>query len=189
MREGLKKIALAVAIGSISTGVLAEVDGTIGTTSTGNFDITYIKGSIARIWGLADFTMTDSDLVAAPNTNEICVFSNKGAGSNTYEMKVSSSNGFQLTDATGGGASPISYNLKVEGIGDGGGSIDNSSLTPGTDLEFAGDLTAGFLLDQPRPNLDCTTDKNAKISIWFSSAPNIAVGTYSDTVTMLVTPK
>ncbi|GAA4651372.1 hypothetical protein GCM10023116_36560 [Kistimonas scapharcae] len=193
MKKGLKLGAVAaVLLGAMSSQVYAlDCDGSttcaLDTTSTGNFDITYIKGSLARIWGLSDLAMTDTHLAGAEKTQDICVFSNKAVDSNTYELEVTSANDFTLTDGTGGGAAAIAYKLKVEGIGSASGTLDETDAV-GANKLVASDMEAGPLAQQPDPSLACA-NQNARISLWFTSAPSLSSGAYSDTITMLVTPQ
>lgn len=180
-------IALAATAGLTASAAMAATDGTLGTTSTGNFDINYIKGDQARVWGLADLNMTDTHTSGDELTQDICIFSNKASSSNVYELTLSSANSFTLIDGTGGGAAAIGYNIKVEGIGTGTGTLDSSDISGGNYVDNG--MNAGPLANQPDPSQNCTANQNAQVSVWFDSAPNITTGAYYDTVTLLVTPQ
>ena len=190
MKKGLKSgVFAAVLLSAASSQVYAlDCDGTstciMGTTSTGGFDITYTKGNHARIWGLADIALADTHLAAAPKTQDICVYSNKDGTSNGYQLQIQSQNSFTLNDTSGAGATPLSYHIKVEGMGSGTGSVDDSAASGDT---ATGSLNAGALTSQPDPATGCA-NQNAKISVWFDTAPSAASGVYSDTVTLTVTP-
>ena len=104
----LKTLALATAVSTGllgSVGAMAANDGTLDTTSQGDFDITFSKDDQARIWGLVDLNLTDSN--GSDGTaleHNFCVFSNKsGTGSNQYDMQIDSANGFKLINAVTGG--------------------------------------------------------------------------------------
>ena len=191
MKKGLKSgVFAAVLLSAASSQVYAlDCTGTAGgtcatgTSSHGSFDITYTKGSNARIWGLADVALADTHLAGAPATQSICVYSNKDGTSNAYGLEIVSAHGFTLNDTSGAGATPLSYHIKV--VDTGTGSVDDSTASGNT---VTGSLNAGALTSQPDPTGACTTNKNATISVWFDTAPNAASGVYSDTVTLTVTP-
>ena len=191
MKKGLKSgVFAAVLLSAASSQVYAEdCDGTTtcatGTTSTGGFDITYTKGSNARIWGLADIALADTNIAAgSAATQDICVYSNKDGTSNGYDLQIQSQNNFTLNDTLGAGATPLSYHIKV--ADNSGGSVDNSTASGNT---VTGGLNAGALTSQPDPTSpDCSSKQNAKISVWFDAAPSAASGVYTDTITLTVTP-
>ena len=196
MKKGLKSgVFAAVLLSAASSQVYAlDCAGTaggtcaMGTTSHGRFDITYTKGDHARIWGLADIALTDTSLAGAgAETQEICVYSTKDGGSNTYGLEIASAHNFELRDTLGAtGATPLAYRIKVADTGTGTGSVDNGSASGNT---ITGDLTAGALTSQPDPTSpDCSSKQNATISVWFDSAPSAASGVYTDTITLTVTP-
>ena len=194
MKKGLKSgVFAAVLLSAASSQVYAlDCDGTstcaMGTTSTGSIDITYTKGNHARIWGLADVALADTNLAAATAaTQDICVYSNKDGTSNAYQLQIQSQNGFELRDTSGAtGATPLAYRIKVADTGTGTGSVDNGTASGNT---VTGNLNAGALTSQPDPTSpDCTSKQNATISVWFDSAPSAASGVYTDTITLTVTP-
>lgn len=190
MRKGCKSVVFAVVLLSAasSQAYALECDGSTtcatGAVSTGAIDITYAKGSNARIWGLADVAMTDQNVANSPNEQDICVFSNKDLHSNSYTVEIASTNAFVLKDASGLGGVDIDYHIKVA---DGaGGSVESATGAPGGSV--TGTLDAGTLTAQPDPTGGCTTNQNAKISVWFDTAPVATSGVYTDSVTLTITP-
>ncbi|MGI9278447.1 MAG: hypothetical protein ACR2PX_02315 [Endozoicomonas sp.] len=186
-------VAMAVSVGLGASSVMAATDGTIGETSNGNFDINFQKGTVARIWGLGDFNLTDANVAATPATEDICIYSNKAANSNTYQLEIASTNSFRLVGSGSDASTFVDYDIKVEGLGIGNGSLDNASVNHGTDANVtsqAGNhLDAGALASQPDPSIACTGE-NAQISVWLpASVASLAGGAFSDTVTLTITPQ
>ncbi|MBO9482122.1 hypothetical protein [Salinisphaera sp. G21_0] len=186
-------LATAVSAGLLgSAGVIAATQGTAGPTSKGTFDIKFEKGSVAKVWGFSDIPLNGTQISeSTAATDLICVFTNKAVLSNDYQLEIASLNKFQLVGAGSDGSTAIDYGIKVSGYGQGSGSLDNSSITPGTDLNVISttNLKAGALLTQPKPNLDCANE-NAQIAVWVTSdISSLAGGSYSDTVTLVVTPQ
>ena len=192
MKKGLKSgVFVAVLLSAVSSQVYAlDCDGTItcamGVASHGSFDITYFKGNHAKIWGLKDITLHDTNLASSPVKTEVCVFSNKDTGSNTYRLEVGSAHNFTLDDTSGTSNTPLAYHIKVADKV--GGIVDSSSVAAGIGV-VDGPLNAGPLVGQPDPDAGPTcVNSNATISVWFDTAPTAASGAYVDTVTLTVTP-
>ena len=196
-----KTLALAAAVSAGllgSTGVMAARQGELGVTSDGDFEINFQKGSIAKIWGFDDINLTDQTIDEANAvTDNICVFTNKAVNSNDFKLEIESTNAFQLAGSgetsDGTDIPTIDYDIKVAGIqGEGTGELDNSEVTHGIDNTVNSDqspLNAGPILEQPRPLFDCAGSENFKVSVWAASLASIQTGTYSDTVTLTVTPE
>lgn len=73
----LKTLALATAVSAGllgAGGVLAAVNGTVGETSTGKFDIRLNKDAKVAIWGMRDLPFTKDDT----KTLNACVYSTTG---------------------------------------------------------------------------------------------------------------
>ena len=194
MKKGLKSgVFAAVLLSAASSQVYAlDCAGTaggtcaMGTTSHGSFDITYLKGTHAKIWGLEDITLDDTNTAGSPVNTSICVFSNKDTGTNTYSLEVGSAHNFTLDDTSGTSNTPLAYHIKV--VDANGAAVDSSSVAAGTGV-VDGTLNAGALVGQPDPDAGPTcVNSNATISVWFDTAPAAASGTYVDTVTLTVTP-
>lgn len=183
-------LAAAVSAGLLgSAGVMAANQGDLDTTSKGDFYINYVKGENARIWGLENLAMDDTHLTGAEKTQEICIYSNKNNTSNAYELTLESANSFVLKDQSETPESNIAYNIKVDGIGIGVGSLDSTDNNGTTDT-YTDNLNAGAISSQPNPGLECSASaRNAKISVWFGSAPNVATGYFTDLITMTVAPQ
>ena len=192
MKKGLKSgVFAAVLLSAASSQVYAlDCDGSntcaMGVASHGSFDITYLKGTHAKIWGLEDITLNDGNTAGSPAEVDICVFSNKETGSNTYNLEVGSAHNFTLDDTSGTSNTSLAYHIKV--VDADGAAVDSGSVAAGAGV-VDGTLDAGALVGQPDPDAGPTcVNSNATISVWFDTAPTAASGAYVDTVTLTVTP-
>jgi hypothetical protein len=105
----VKKIVLGAAlISMISTPAFAATDGTLGTTSQGDLDITLTIQDLVRISGLADATFGNYAGSGDLNDNQdICVYRNDAAGQ--YTVTATAVEGaFTIDD---GGGNDIAYNV------------------------------------------------------------------------------
>ena len=83
----MKKLAVAMVVSmglAGATGVYAATDGSLGTTSTGDFDINLNIPGTVGIWGLRDLPFTED----GQQTLNACVFS----ATNKVQFQVSSTN-------------------------------------------------------------------------------------------------
>ncbi|MGI2026927.1 hypothetical protein [Endozoicomonas acroporae] len=187
----LKTLALttAVSLGLLgSNAAMAETQGSLGATSEGNFDITYVKGTLVRIWGLEDFAF-DNQADGASLTKDVCVFSNGNSNSNQYKLTVTSGNVFKLIDGASNEADyTFDFGTKISGATT--PAVWTNAAGNESNGDQVGNITAGALADQPNPNLDnCTSaEANAQISITIPTVPTTA-GVYTDNVVLLVAPE
>lgn len=109
----MKKLLLATAVAALFAGAANAQDGTLGTTSTGGFEVTATVVPMVRISGLDDISLTIDPATLASNfgtTNgrtQFCVFSNVDA-TGAYNVRVLGSapgdnaNPYGLAGATSG---------------------------------------------------------------------------------------
>lgn len=190
----LKTLALATAVSAGflgSSGAIALTQGTLGPTSTGIFDITLIKGELARVWGLEDVELVNDNLDSDIDTYSanFCIFSNKGLQSNDFDLTISSASAtpFNLVDISGApGATNVPYTLKITDPKNTEVTAQNSDGASKTAR-----LDAGSLLTQPLPGQTCTGQENMSLEIALvdPETTNIQTGTYTDKITLLVEPK
>lgn len=184
-----KALAVAVLAG-VSGGVMAR-DGTLGGDQDGNpitgnpgasrgdFLIQLTRNALTRIWGLDDFTF--NNVLTNSNVVEACVYSNSGSGNYSLQATSANSNNFALTGGTG---PDISYIVTFDD-----GSAP--SVTNGT----VGNFSAGAIAGQPDPDAStCPSgSSNLSISVALDSSitdiNSVLEGTYSDTVTVTVSPR
>ncbi len=187
--KDLKKLLLAIAVTTTATGVIAATQGTEGTNSSGNFDVTFDQGAKVRVWGLQDLSFT-GDLVAADLTKNFtfCTFSN-----NTDEVvfKVESSNGnFTLVSGSQTATAPIDYKVQLA----------NKNLAPGAGEEWSKNALVsgaqGFdrystqsLDNGGASNLCVAAQQTTDLTV---TIPKVATvpgdGAYTDTVTLTIQP-
>lgn len=169
MRNKILAVAMAAA-GLAGSGVsMAATDGTVGATSNGSSVINLIIPSLIRVTGFADITLGtyNGDSLARSGSSPACV-SRNSAGN--YSVAASSANGsFALK--SGVLATTIPYTVTWSGTGltysavTGSFAADSNTLAACTPV--AGRLAVGV----PAAGMDAALP-----------------GTYTDTVTILVSP-
>lgn len=179
-KQHLLNIALLTSVGLAATPVLsAPVQGSLGTTSEGKLDVLLELGKVIQISKLADIdfnTVTpdaNADLVAS---DSFCVYSNSAVG--TYKITSTSTQGTGTDFAMkhGSKTDTLPYTLTMNG---GAGKKPLTSGTISTD-SFAANGTA----------FDCGTSTNATLeaTVLAADLASRPSGSYSDTLTLLVTP-
>ncbi len=164
--------------GSVST--YAATQGTLGGNSTGSIDITASKGEQAQITELNDIALGnwktgDPDLIG---NDDICVYSSTGA----YSVTVTSTNGdsvnkFVLKD----GVSEINYNVSWDTDTQGVVGLTEGTVRTGRN----GDATSVTCANA----LNGSTNATLAISIPAATMAAATVGSYSDTLTILINPE
>lgn len=159
------------------TPVLAATDGTVGATSTGSVSISATIPNLARITALNDIALgTWSGTGAlAGSDNAICVWSSTGG----YSLTATGSGaGGAFTLASGGNTVAYAVEWAQTGGASSGTAVTTGSALTGqttnatsTSCASGPASTAGVFVSVPEANL--------------SAAP---AGTYTGTLTLLVTP-
>ncbi|MDP0561090.1 MAG: hypothetical protein QS721_01625 [Candidatus Endonucleobacter sp. (ex Gigantidas childressi)] len=102
-----KKAALVAMMCATATGAIAATQGSLGTNSTGTFDITLNHKGNAVLWGLVDVNLTDTQ---PTETVSFCTFNN-----NTTEVSFTiTSNSTDFTLIGGSRQHSNSVHYKVE---------------------------------------------------------------------------
>lgn len=175
-RRPSRRLAALAAIGLLvpSTGG-AATDGAFGLTSTGTADISIIRGETAQASGLEDIVLapwTEGD-TAPRGTATACVYTSTGS----YQISASSSNGaggnFRLTSGT----AFINYRVRWN---DG---------TSGLTLLSNGTPTGGFVGDSSSLNCGGANPATIQVNITNAAISAAPTGTYSDTLTIMITPQ
>ena len=194
LSQGIKKLALAAAVGAVTTGAIAATQGDLGATSQGEFDVTYNQNTKVRLWGLGDISLNENKLTA---TVDVCTFNNN---TDHVLFTATSSNGFKLkTDAsTVGDTSEIDYTLKLnnKGVPADGNEWGEGALPSGQQgyFQFASqgkgaDQTA---IDAAENSVACgagTASNTTDLTVTIPTAPTgVGDGAYTDTVTLLIQP-
>ena len=175
-----KLLAMAVAAGMGMTGAAwAASDGTVGATSSGTVDVLLVIPSLIQVVVEGDVDLGTFDpTAAADETGAIgaCVRTN---GATTYDITATSANdnagAFRMSD---GGTNFIEYTFNWDGVPLTSGTLNNNGGT-------------GFARDNVGPGFStCTAAGNGKIDVVVPEANMLGaeVGSYQDTVTLLVAP-
>ncbi|OQX34109.1 MAG: hypothetical protein B0D91_13045 [Oceanospirillales bacterium LUC14_002_19_P2] len=189
MREGLKKLAVALAFGAVSSGAIAAQDGPLHpSTSAGNFDVTLVNAAGVRIWGLQDIVFdTQGASANQTSTVDICVFSNGASGATEVQYKIDAA----TSSATlSNGASPATeLDYRVEFADADNAFVD--LITGGSVQAQVSNQNAGTLASQPDPTLACTSDQNAqlRVSVLGTDIGTAGQGVYTGNVVLTVTPQ
>lgn len=175
MRNKILAVAMAVAGVALSGVSMAATNGTVGATSTGTVVINATIPKLIRITGLADVTMVlpapvDDDLgytAAATGASTACVRQN-GTGAKYGILATSANSGFNLKSGT----LTVPYTVKW------GGSA----------LAYSSNL-AGQTPDSTSLGSCVAVANKLQVEISASALNDALAGTYTDTVTLVVTPE
>ncbi|WP_211826145.1 hypothetical protein [Kistimonas asteriae] len=186
MRQGLKTLAVALALGAASSGAMAADDGDLGATSTGDFDIKLVHASGVRIWGLEDFFFdTDGATTQQQADINLCIFTNDATSSTDgqYDIIATGSD----TQLTNGASDTLDYTVEFSDTKDNTGNDYQTLISGGSISALAGGLNAGTLVSQPDPSNTACIGENANIRVTIdpTGAPS---GTYVANVNLLVSP-
>jgi spore coat protein U-like protein len=158
--------------------LIAATDGTVGTSSTGDLDISMTKGDEVRISNLSNINFGSNNNTPAGQTLDVCIYSSTGS----YDITATSSNGngttFRL--ANGGASSFIEYDVQWN---------NTASGNNGTDLNNA--VTSGVFTGANTTQNDCGGGVNSRLFVdvvnsSFNAAPS---DNYTDTLTLVITPQ
>ena len=172
----LALIASAVAV-STSSVAIAATNGTMDATSEGTSLVTIVKQNSVQITNVNDLTLgkhyaLTADVVAA---DDVCVFSSTAA----YSVTMTSTSGTGASFAMSDGASAL-MPYSVEWTGN--GVVDPAPVLSGTVIGTT------FVGDPLSPN--CGNGTNASFEVTVTAADfNASInGSYTDTLTLLVSP-
>ena len=156
----------------------AATDGTAGNTSTGNLDINLTKGNEVRISNLQDVNFGGNNSAPSQQFIDVCVYSTTGSYRITASSASGTGNTFRM--ANSGSTQFITYDLDYndEALGTSGADLNNSSLSS----VFTG-------ADQV--NDDCGGGVNGRLFVQVSGSSfnQASSGSYSDTLTLVVSPQ
>ncbi len=153
----------------------AATDGAFGLTSIGSTDISIIRGETAQATGLEDIILapwTEGD-TPPRGTATACIYTSTG----TYQVSATSSNGvggnFRLTS----GAAFINYRVRWnDGVG-------------GLTLLANGTPQTGFVGDSASQNCGGANPATIQVNITNAAISAAPTGSYSDTLTVIITPQ
>ena len=170
----LKKVALGgVLFAATSSPVLAETQGTLGATSTGDFDISLTVNGAVKISNLLDLTLPPFSGADVSGTRTACVYSNSTGGA--YNVTATASGASFDLNGTGGS---IAYSVTYDdGDGDAAdvlshGATVGMSGASGTDDDCGGS----------------GSNASIQIDVAATAASAVPQGNYSSTLFLLVAP-
>ena len=180
-KRNLLQTALAASIGIGASNVSAVTQGSIGATSTGEIDVLLVLDKVIQISALddLDFGNVTPDPLSTEitATEDFCVYSNDETP--TYEITATTTEGsggaFAMTHATL--TDEIPYTLELDDGSTGDVLLSSAAIT-------SSDFTADAA------SFDCSSGTNATLTatVQTSDIESSAAGSYSDTLTLLVTP-
>ncbi len=169
----LFRVAMIASLATLSGSVMAASDGNLGGTSEGTSIIQISKDNVVQITMLDDINLgTHGNLTAtATGDDDVCVFSSTGG----YNITITSANGsFDLDDANT--TTDIPYSVV---------------WTAGASTATAVYATAmtGMLGNSTATDCNGVTNANFEVSVTAADFNAADPGSYTDTLTLLVTPE
>lgn len=175
--NGLKNTALLLCA-TLTPWYAFALDGSLGTTSSGQVAVSITIPALVQISELTPITLAPTSFGSAVSGNTTaCIYSNVTAGE--YFVTATSANATTGTFNVKSGANLIAYSAYWNNA---------QAATPTTSLT-SGAKTAG-ITNGSTTSLTCNGTPNANFNVSFNAtqvagAPS---GTYTDTVTLLITP-
>lgn len=178
MKTIMRKALAVAVIAGVSGGAMAVVEnGTLGSSSTGRFDVTMKVGGLTRVFGLKDFIFNAPD---KPGAQAICIYAN----TTNFSIDATTTNDFALENSgTQGAKFTLELFPNADGSGDASAtwSADATAAQQVTSIDLAtGDSEVG---DSPT----CTTG-NFSLKVNATLDNNVKAGNYTDRVTLTVSP-
>jgi len=167
-------VAAALAVSALAGTAHAATQGTLGSTSTGSIDINATIPNLAQISRLDDINLGSWSGVDLNGSESFCVFSSTRSYTITATSANASGTVFRLKDS---GTNYIAYNVSW------------TDTSPATVALASG--TASGAQQASATAVNCGGADNTTVSINVPTANIAAVpaGSYSDTLTLLVTPQ
>ncbi len=153
-------------------------DGNLDHTSNGNILINISKGYKVGISGFSDINFGDVTKTPEDKFIDVCIYSTTGSYDVTPTSENPHGSQFQLSNADK--TDYIKYRIEWNNTasGDGGTKLNSGSTSP----RFSGANTSSE---------DCDGNKNARLFVAINnrSFTSASSGTYSDTLTLVVSPR
>lgn len=165
---------------ALPTLVFAATQGTLGTTSTGTVNVSITIPALVQITGLSDITLGSTSSFPATGNTTACIYSNVASPLGSYFVTATSQNtsgaDFRVKDS---GTNYIVYSAFWNNTS---AATQTTALTSGTKTA---QQTGGSAV-----SLTCGGSSNANFNISFSTAQvqGVPAATYTDVVTLLITP-
>lgn len=160
--------------------IFAATQGTLGITSTGTVNVSITIPALVQITGLSDITLGSTTAFPATGSTTACIYSNVASPLGSYYVTATSQNtsgtDFRVKDS---GTDYIVYSAYWNNSS---AASQTTALTSGTKTA---QQTGGSAV-----SLTCGGSANANFNISFSSSQvqGAPAATYTDVVTLLITP-
>lgn len=162
------------------TLAFAATQGTLGTSSTGTVNVSITIPALVQITGLSDITLGSTSSFPATGNTTACIYSNVASPLGSYYVTAASQNtsgtDFRVKDS---GTNFIAYSAYWNNTS---AATQTTALTSGTKTA---QQTGGSAV-----SLTCGGSSNANFNISFSASEvqGAPAATYTDVVTILITP-
>lgn len=174
-----KKVFTITAIAaSTASSALAATDGSLGSTSTGDFDITITINELVRISGLSDVAFgTYGGTGILQDNQNICVYTNDAAADYKITLDNPNNSGtFELADGT----NKIAYSVLFN---DAAGTTGQTAVTAGSALTAQSGANTS--------SIDCSVggdSANVEVSIAEGDLQAAPIGSYTGTLQLVLEP-
>lgn len=178
MRSCYKLVLLVPFI--LSKPAFSATQGTLGATSTGTVNVSITIPSLVQISGLSDITLGSTSTFPATGSSGACIYSNVVTPLGSYYITATSLNStgtnFRVKDSN---TDYITYSAYWNNTAT---ATQTTALASGTK---SAQQTGGSAV-----SLTCAGTANANFNIGFSAAQiqGAPAATYTDVVTLLITP-
>lgn len=164
----MKKLLIALLSTLSISSTFAAINPTepSATASSGSLDVQMRVGRVVQITGVQDWAINPWNGATTTQTQNLCVFSNNINGYK-YDISFDSTSGnFRLKS----GSESLPYKIKFNN----------------NDIDLGNGVTAP-LRDQPgSDSVTCNGSTNATLEIIVPQANNVHAGTFSDTLSLIV---
>jgi len=169
------RIVAPIFIACLSPMAMAATDGSLGSTSTGDTDVTITIGDVVQVTVQQDVGLTYTPGSPSTGATGVCVYRNSNANVNVTLTSANpdGSNNFRMSD---GGTSFITY------------AVDLTGST--TNVIGAVSGTANTITDENNTSTNCGGAFSHSVGVTATAANLDAApaGSYTDTITILAEP-
>ena len=183
MKHFTKTIIASLLLGTLASTAFAATDGSLDSTSSGTADISVVIPSLAKITGVGDLTSTTWNGTGDVDLNHTaCIYSNSAVG---YKVKITAASNPSSSPTTGYYIGSGATNQEVPYTMSWAPNNTGASADVLTHATNSSTYSAVSTLE------DCGGTPNSTYLVHFAHAALLAVhpGTYTQTITILITPQ
>ena len=175
-------LTLVGMMGLMSTAAMAVKQGVPGKTSAAELNVGYDSGSMVRIWGIKDVSLSAQKL---RDSYDFCTSNNN---SPSIMFTLNSANNFKLVNA---GDANVSIDYKVRALNSGGAGAqawwgigsNGNGVTDKATFGSQTNMAAGVSACE-------SAHKTSHLSVEIPALPeNLSDGAYTDVLTLMISPK